>query len=139
MWNLTPDYIQQVKEELSGRRAAIEARHAQELKALEADLEEVEAIEHLAYSFAAKHLSELAAAKPEAAPVLQPSPTEAEEGPEAMATLQPSPTEAEEGPEAVAALQPSPTEPVEPTPAPEAKGHSRWRMRLDQRSETEPA
>ena len=125
MWNLTPDYIQQVKEELSGRRAAIEARHAQELKALEADLEEVEAIEHLAYSFAAKHLSELAAAKPEE--------------PEAAPVLQPSPTEAEEGPEAVAALQPSPTEPVEPTPAPEAKGHSRWRMRLDQRSETEPA
>ena len=45
MWNLNPDYVQQVKEELKGRRAAILARHAQELKALEADLDEVETID----------------------------------------------------------------------------------------------
>jgi hypothetical protein len=126
MWNLTPDYLQQVKEELSGRRAAIEARHAQELKALEADLEEIEAIERLAYSFAVKHLPECAPGKPVAEP-------------EAVAVLQPSPIELEEELEAAATWQPSLTEPVEPTSAPEAKGHSRWRMRLDKRSETEPA
>ncbi|MBV8777165.1 MAG: hypothetical protein JO258_08215, partial [Alphaproteobacteria bacterium] len=34
MWNLTPEYLQQVKEELKGRRAAIQARYADELKAL---------------------------------------------------------------------------------------------------------
>ena len=58
MWNLTPDYIQQVKEELKGRRAAIEARYADELKAIASDLDELETIERLAYSLAVKHLPE---------------------------------------------------------------------------------
>ncbi len=58
MWNLTPEYIQQVKEELKGRRAAIEARYADELKTIEADLEEVETLERVAYAVAVKHLSE---------------------------------------------------------------------------------
>lgn len=56
MWNLTPDYIQQVKEELKGRRAAIEARYADELKEVSADLDEIETLERIAYNFAVKHL-----------------------------------------------------------------------------------
>jgi hypothetical protein len=56
MWNLTPDYLEQVKEELKGRRAAVQARIADELKSLDADIEEIETIERLAYAFAAKHL-----------------------------------------------------------------------------------
>jgi len=62
MWNLTPDYIQQVKEELKGRRAAIEARYADELKAIAADLEDIETLERIAYAFAVKHLPEPAEA-----------------------------------------------------------------------------
>ena len=58
MWNLTPEYIQQVKEELRGRRAAIQARHADELKSLEQDIEEIEALERMAYAVAVKHLPE---------------------------------------------------------------------------------
>jgi hypothetical protein len=141
MWKLTPDYVEQVKEELKGRRAAILARHAQELKALEADLEEVETIERLAYSFAAKHLSELASANPEAEPeavaALQTAEPDAELKPVAM--LQPSPVKPEGESDAVAVLQPPAVEPVDPAPASEAKGLSRWRAHLDKHSEPESA
>jgi phage-related baseplate assembly protein len=77
MWNLTPDYIQQVKEELKGRRAAIEARYADELKAIAADLDEIETLERIAYNFAVKHLP----ADP------------ADEPPVELAALQPGPAE----------------------------------------------
>ena len=86
MWNLTPEYIQQVKEELKGRRAAIEARYADELKTVEADLEEVETLERVAYAVAVKHLSEALPVEPMAE----------------MATLQASPADeaaADLGPE----------------------------------------
>lgn len=109
MWNLTPDYIQQVKEELKGRRAAVEARVADELKAIAADLEEIETLERIAYSFAVKHLPE------------------------------PHPVEAAGEPVEVAALQAAPAEPVSVEPEPEPKGLSRWRMRLDSHSESEQA
>ena len=117
MWNLTPDYIQQVKEELKGRRAAIEARHADELKGIAADLDEIEQLERIAYAFAVKHLPD---PKPEE-PVSEPAAEMAE-------------------------LQPAPAESVSPEPEPEAEqarpskgGLSRWRMRLENNAETESA
>jgi hypothetical protein len=118
MWNLTPDYIQQVKEELKGRRAAIEARHADELKGIAADLDEIEQLERIAYAFAVKHLPD-------------PQPVDATDEPAVE----------------VAELQPEPAEPVsvEGEPAPEAHpkaGLSRWRMRLENQAnqaETESA
>jgi|SRR5579863_203384 len=58
MWNLTPDYLQQVKEELKGRCAAIKARMAHELVDIASDLEELEKLESMAYSVAVKHLPE---------------------------------------------------------------------------------
>lgn len=79
MWNLTPDYIQQVKEELKGRRAAIEARYADELKDISADLDEIETLERVAYNFAARHL-------PDASPAAS-----ANELPAEMAMLQAAP------------------------------------------------
>jgi hypothetical protein len=109
MWNLTPDYIQQVKEELKGRRAAVEARVADELKAIAADLDEIETLERIAYSFAVKHLPEL------------------------------RPAEAAGEPVEMAALQAEPAEPASLAAEPEPKGQSRWRMRLDSRAESEPA
>jgi hypothetical protein len=82
MWNLTPDYIQQVKEELKGRYAAIEARHADELKGIAADLDEIEELERIAYAFAVKHLPEPQPADPsEEPPVVE------------MAMLQPAAAE----------------------------------------------
>ena len=116
MWNLSPEYIQQVKEELKGRRAAIQARHAEELKSLEADLEEIETLERVAYAVAAKHLPELEEAA-----------AEIEVGP--MAELEPEP---KPEPEAT-------TVAPEAAPAAGSKGLSRWRMRLDANAEAERA
>jgi hypothetical protein len=117
MWNLTPESIQQVKEELKGRRAAIQARHAEELKSLEADLDEIETLERVAYAVAAKHAPEPAA-----------EPLEVEPEPEAE-------------PQAVAALEAEPVAAVEPEPVSlrGSKSLSRWRMRLDTNSEAESA
>jgi hypothetical protein len=109
MWNLTPDYIQQVKEELKGRRAAIEARYADELKGIEEDLEEIETLERAAYAFAVKHLSEPLPAEP----VVE------------LAMLQPL------------LVDPADAEPEAPVEL-DAKGVSRWRMRLDAHSDSEP-
>jgi hypothetical protein len=58
MWNLTPESLLSAKEELKGRQAAIQARLSHELGTLEADLEEIETLERLAYAFAVKHLSD---------------------------------------------------------------------------------
>jgi hypothetical protein len=120
MWNLTPDALQRVKEELKGRRAAIQARYADEVKAIEADLEEIENLERVAYSFAVKHLNdeEQAAAAVEAEPASAPEPEA----------------------EPVAALEPLAEEPVAlDGGGREAKGSSRWRMRLGANSEAESA
>jgi hypothetical protein len=120
MWNLTPDALLRVKEELKGRRAAIQARYADEVKAIEADLEEIENLERVAYSFAVKHLNdeEQAAAAVEAQPVSEPEPEA----------------------EPVAALEPLAEESVAlEDGGRESKGSSRWRMRLGANSEAESA
>lgn len=59
MWNLSPDYLLQIKEELKGRQAAIEARMADELRDVASDLEDIEKLESVAYSVAVKHLPQL--------------------------------------------------------------------------------
>jgi uncharacterized protein YecE (DUF72 family) len=113
MWKLTPEYIEQVKEELKGRRAAIQARHADELRALEEDIAELESLEKLAYAVAVKHV---------------PISDEAEDLREPELP-------------AIAELQGSAAEPADVAtarPEPEVKGLSRWRMRLDATSENEP-
>ena len=118
MWNLTPDYLTSIKEELKGRRAAIQARIADELKGIDEDLEEIEMLERVAYAFAVKHL-------PEAEPQ------------EAAAALAP---EVEHEPEPVAMLQAQPAEPNGHDSAPTGKGSlSRWRMRLDAPADAEKA
>lgn len=132
MWNLTPDYIQQVKEELKGRRAAIQARYADELKALEADIEELETLERVAYAIAVKHLGAGAAAEPHAA--IAPAPDSS-----AVEFSEDHP---------IAALQPAVLLPAVSLAADQtadhvaehdAKGLSRWRRRLEPRTENEPA
>ena len=110
MWNLTPEYVQQVKEELKGRRAAVQARYVEELKSIDADLADIETLERIAYAFAVKNLPVPAPAEPAAE----------------LATLQPLPADT---------VDPEP----EAVPEPEARGISRWRMRLDAPSESEPA
>lgn len=117
MWNLTPEYIEQVKEELKGRRAAIQARHAEELKQLETDLVEIETLERVAYAVAVKHLPEAEAAEEPVAVEEQVAELEAEVAP-------------------VASVEP---EGASSAPERETKSLSRWRMRLETPAETESA
>jgi len=115
MWTLTPEYIQQVKEELKGRRAAIEARYADELEAIASDLDEIETLERIAYSFAVKHLPDSEPAETAVEPVVE------------VAALQPEP--AAEGMKAE----------LEEVPDNGKTGLSRWRMHLDSKAQAESA
>ena len=116
MWTLTPDYLASTKEELKGRRAAIQARIADELKAIDAELEEIEALERVAYAFAVKHLPELAA---------EPAPA--------------SPADLAEEQEQVAALQAEPANAHDLEPVSKERNGSRWRMSLAAKAEPEKA
>ena len=126
MWNLTPEYLQRLREELSGRRAAIQARYADELKSIEQDLQEIETLERIAYSVAVKHLSELPEpSPPESAPPVEP----AKLAEDAQETVAP----------AFAELKADSGDIVDAAMETEPKGVSRWRRRLDTPSESEPA
>jgi hypothetical protein len=114
MWNLTPESVAQVKEQLKGRRAAIEARYTGELKALDSDLEEIETLVRIAHSFSVKHLLELAAAMPEPA-AATPEP-------------QAAPPESAQPPDTIAELRAEPEEPAISDVA--LKGPVRWRIRM---------
>jgi hypothetical protein len=57
-WTITPDRVLWIKEELKGRRAAIQARYAEELKAIASDLKEIEMLERSVNDFASKHFPE---------------------------------------------------------------------------------
>ena len=53
MWNLSGDDILHAKEELKGRRAAIQAHYDNEIKRLEADIANLETFEQAALKFVA--------------------------------------------------------------------------------------
>jgi len=149
MWTLTPDCLSQVKNELKGRRDAIEARYAQELRAIDTDLEEIATLERIAYSISAKHLpgvddvsskSEAGAhpssrAEPDAATQISES-----RPPEPMpVSLKPETVEIQEAvseaisavlPNPVAQLQPSQVELPASAGSPPKAGLSRWRIRF---------
>ena len=55
MWTLTPANMRSAKDELMQRRIATEARHADELKAIDAQLAEITAIEQAIDAFARKY------------------------------------------------------------------------------------
>jgi hypothetical protein len=117
MWNLTPDYLANTKEELKGRRAAIQARIADEIKAIDIDLEEIEALERAAYAFAVKHLPEM---KPEQEAASLPELEELEQ----VAALEPEATD-------------MPQHDLESVP--KEGSISRWRIRSASKSEAENA
>jgi hypothetical protein len=58
MWNITPEGVNQVKEELKGRHDAIQARYEDEIKKLTAELDDIEAFERVATAFAQRHKQE---------------------------------------------------------------------------------
>lgn len=87
MWNITPEDVDRVKEELKGRHAAIQARYDDEIQKLGAELDDIEAFERVATAFAERHKRDeaLASAEPEmiapleAFPIAADSVVEAEE------------------------------------------------------------
>jgi hypothetical protein len=55
MWTLTPDDTYRAKDELLQRRMAAEARHAEELQTIDAELAEIAVIEQAIEAFARKY------------------------------------------------------------------------------------
>ena len=76
MWNLTLTDLDLAKEELKGRRAAIEARYTKDIQGVDADLAEIETLERAASAFALKHKTNglEVAATSEAEPETEPKP-----------------------------------------------------------------
>jgi hypothetical protein len=58
MWTIKSDRVEWAREELKGRRTVVEARYAEELAALDAELEELQTLERAAGAFVAKHFPE---------------------------------------------------------------------------------
>jgi hypothetical protein len=121
MWNLSGDDVQRAKEELKGRRAAIQARYESELKQLEAAIANIETFERTALTFVANFKGEEAPP----AQIAEPGPA-----PEAAAADNAGEQSSAEPEQAVA-------EPAAGEPAANEKGSSRWRMRLSA-AETAP-
>src|SRR5580765_1555473 len=120
MWNLSGDDVTRAKEELKGRRAAIQARYESELKQLESAIADIETFERTALTFVANFKGE------EPPPALAAEPVPA---PETAAAASPGEQSSAE-PEQAAASEPAGTEPAANERASGEKGSSRWRMRL---------
>lgn len=118
MWNLSGNDIEQAKEQLKGRRAAIKARYDEEMKRVDDELAAIEKFEREAREF-------LANFKPDSAP------TE-------IVTESEGPGEADDTQRyAVASFEPmigeQPGQSRDPMPeaASDHPGASRWRLRLN--------
>ena len=105
MWNLTSHDINRIKGQLQARKARIDAKYAEETKALDADFADLETLERVAAVLALKY-------KPDA-------PTDAPE--------ESSQSEAETAPEAHLASTPGEAN------GPDGKFGSRWRLALRDR------
>jgi len=122
MWNLTGNDVQRAKEELKGRRAAIQARYENEMKQLEADIADLETFER----FAVKFVSDYKGVDGPSATVADPRP--AAENPAAEIASDESSSTSRE----TLVAQSVEAEPAAgPEPAAAQKSSSRWRMRLN--------
>ena len=134
MWNLSGDDVTRAKEELKGRRAAIQARYESELKQLESAIADIETFERTALTFMANFQGEEAPPANVAEPAPAPETTAADGAGE--------PSSAASAPEQAAVSEPAASEPAAGEPAANEKaanekGSSRWRMRLSA-AETNP-
>jgi hypothetical protein len=78
MWNLNSKDVQHAKELATLRRTEIEARHAQELEALNTELSDIETLERIAAEFALKHKATDAETASPTPPAASPVPPAAE-------------------------------------------------------------
>jgi hypothetical protein len=129
MWNLSGDDVQRAKEELKGRRAAIQARYESELKQLESAIADIETFERTALTFVANYRGEEVPPATVAEPVPVPQTAAADNAGEQSS--------AEPEPEQAAMSEAAAGEPAANEKAANEKGSSRWRMRLSA-AETNP-
>ena len=113
MWNLTSYDINRIKGQLQARKARIDAKYAEETKALDADFADLETLERVAAVLALKYKADEPVDAPE-----ESSETAAEESPQ---------VEAEAAPEAQLAATSGEAN------GPDAKFGSRWRLDLRDR------
>jgi hypothetical protein len=113
MWNLTSYDINRIKGQLQARKARIDAKYAEETKALDADFADLETLQRVASVLAHKYKADEPVDTPEESPE-----TTAEESPQ---------VEAEAAPEAQLAVTSGEAN------GPDAKLGSRWRLALRDR------
>jgi|SRR5271166_5031969 len=65
MWNITSNDVQQAKDRLERRRAAVEARYAEDKQALDTEFAVIETLERAAAEFAGKYSRDEAAGSAE--------------------------------------------------------------------------
>ena len=119
MWNLTSYDINRIKGQLQARKARIDAKYAEETKALDADFADLETLERVAGVLALKYKADAPTDAPE-----ENSETTAEES---------SQSEAEAAPEAQLIATPGESN------GPDGKFGSRWRLALRDRPVTSEA
>jgi predicted kinase len=125
MWNLTGDDIKKAKDELETRRATLKSEYEAEIKRIDAELADIDAVERVAVNFVSSR-------KGDDAPLTIVAETEKAGEKEASSTdgtAKTNSSESSTGKE---------DKPVVETAPMEQKG-SRWRMRLGTLSETEAA
>jgi hypothetical protein len=113
MWNLTTFDVNRIKGQLQARRARIDAKYAEDTKALEADFAELDTLERVASAVALKYKAN--------------EPADTQEQSSADTIEDNAPTEVAMAPEALPGL------PAGDGSGPEAKSGSRWRLALRER------
>src|SRR5262249_8074301 len=113
MWNLTTYDVNRIKGQLQARRARIDAKYAEETKALAADFADLETLERVAGSLALKYKSG------DSADLSQESPENADDGSPKVEDAAPS--------------EPQLAATSGDVSGPDAKLGSRWRLALRDR------
>ena len=123
MWNLNGNDIKKAKDELEARRATLKSKYEEEMKQIDTELSDIEAVERVAVNFVSNR-------KPgDASPKSDESGKDESSSFDGAAEMKNS-TDGEKGSESGSESHDK--------PAAEQKG-SRWRMRLGTVSETEAA
>lgn len=123
MWNISSEDVERAKERVQRRRSEIEARHAEELKALDTESEAITVLERAAAAFASK---DFAAKKAQEALAAKES---ASATPEGAAPKDPPAKKPQEDAAADPALEPT----AEAAGNGDNKPGSRWRLHLGNR------
>jgi|SRR5438876_6992336 hypothetical protein len=113
MWNLTTYDVNRIKGQLQARRARIDAKYAEETKALDADVTDLETLERVAAALSLKYKSG------DSADPSQESSENAEDGSAPVETAVPS--------------EPQLAATSGDAPSPDGKQGSRWRLALRDR------